>query len=65
MINDDQDDLTPMPGVQECARAAEQAYRLANAQEKFQLLVQRDAGHEFTADAERASLDWLVKWLKP
>ena len=65
VINADQDDLTPMPGVQECARAAEQAYRLANAQEKFQLLVQRDAGHEFTADAERASLDWLVKWLKP
>jgi len=65
VINGDQDDLTPLPGVQECARAAEQAYRLANAQEKFQLLVQRDAGHEFTADAQRASLDWLVKWLKP
>ncbi len=28
-------------------------------------VVQRDAGHEFTADAQRASLDWLVKWLKP
>ena len=65
VINGDQDDLTPMPGVQECARAAEQAYRLANAQEKFQLLVQRDAGHEFTADAQQASLDWLAKWLKP
>ena len=65
VINGDQDDLTPMPGVQECARAAEQAYRLASSQEKFQLLVQRDAGHEFTADAQRASLDWLVKWLKP
>ena len=65
VIDGDQDDLTPMPGVQERARAAEQADRLANSQEKFQLLVQRDAGHEFTADAERASLDWLVKWLKP
>ncbi len=65
VINGDQDDLTPLPGVQECARAAEQAYRLANSPEKFQLLVQRDAGHEFTADAQRASLDWLVKWLKP
>ena len=49
VINGDQDDLTPLPGVQESARAAEQAYRLANAREKFQLLVQRDAGHEFTA----------------
>ena len=65
VINGDSDALTPLPGVQESAKAAEGAYRRAGAPDKFRLLVQPDAGHEFTVDAQRVALDWLVRWLKP
>ena len=61
----DQDELTPMPGVQESARAAERAYKAAGSPEKFRLLVQQNAGHEFTDQAQRTCVDWLVRWLKP
>ncbi len=61
----DSDALTPLAGVQEAAAAAERAYRSAGAPEKFRLLVQPDTGHEFTAEAQRTALDWMVKWLKP
>jgi dienelactone hydrolase len=65
VVNGDSDALTPLAGVQESAKAAEDAYRRAGAAEKFRLLVQPDAGHEFTPDAQRAALDWLVRWLRP
>ncbi len=65
VINGDSDALTPLPGVHDSAKAAEEAYRRAGAPEKFRLLVQPDAGHEFTVDAQRVALDWMVKWLKP
>jgi len=65
VVNGDSDALTPLPGVQESAKAAEAAYRAAGAGEKFRLLVQPDAGHEFTSGGQRTALDWLVKWLKP
>jgi dienelactone hydrolase len=65
VINGDSDPLTPLPGVEEGAKAAESAYRRAAASEKFQLLLQPDTGHEFTPAAERTALDWLARWLKP
>jgi dienelactone hydrolase len=65
VINGDQDMLTPLAGVQESAAAAAQAYRLAHAQEKFELFVQPDAGHEFTRHAQEATVDWFVRWLRP
>jgi dienelactone hydrolase len=65
VINGDVDVLTPLPGVREAAAAAERAYRSAGAPEKFRLLVQPDAGHEFTPAAQRAAGDWLVRWLRP
>ena len=65
VINGDSDALTPLPGVEESAKAAESAYRRAAAPEKFRLLVQPDTGHEFTPDAQRTALDWLARWLKP
>jgi dipeptidyl aminopeptidase/acylaminoacyl peptidase len=65
VINGDSDALTPLPGVEESARAAEGAYRRAGAAEKFRLLVQPDTGHEFTPEARQTAFDWLVRWLKP
>ena len=64
VVNGDSDALTPLPGVQQGAKAAEDAYRRARTPEKFRLLVQPDTGHEFTLDAQRTALDWLVKWLQ-
>lgn len=65
VINGDRDSLTPLDGVQACASAAERAYRTAGSPERFHLLIQPDAGHEFTPEAQRAAVDWLVKWLRP
>jgi dienelactone hydrolase len=65
VINGDQDPLTPLAGVQESAAAAERAYRLAHAQERFELFVQPDTGHAFTRHAQEATIDWFVRWLKP
>jgi dienelactone hydrolase len=65
VVNGDSDELTPLEGVREAAAAAERAYRDARAEEKFQLLVQPNAGHEFTPAAQRAAFDWLARWLRP
>ena len=64
-INGERDGLTPLAGVRECASATERAYRAAGSPEAFQLLIQPSAGHEFTAEAQRAALTWLVRWLRP
>ena len=65
VINGDLDGLTPLAGVQESAAAAEQAYRLAHAQDRFELFVQPDTGHTFTPHAQQATVEWFVRWLKP
>jgi dienelactone hydrolase len=65
VINGDSDDLTPLPGVHEAATAAEQAYRAAGASDRFRLIIQPNTGHELTPSAQRAAIDWFVKWLKP
>jgi dienelactone hydrolase len=65
VINGDSDALTPLAGVENSAKAAERAYRSARAPEKFRLVIQRDTGHEFTADAQRTAVDWMARWLKP
>jgi dienelactone hydrolase len=65
VINGDSDALTPRTGVELSAKAAERAYRDARAPEKFRLLLQPDTGHEFTAAAQRAAIEWMARWLKP
>jgi dienelactone hydrolase len=65
VINGDSDPRTPLPGVRECADAAERVYRAGNAQERFQLVLQPNTGHAFTGPAEHQALDWFVRWLKP
>jgi dienelactone hydrolase len=65
VINGDSDPLTPVDGVREAARAAEEAYRKAGAAGKFRLLLQPETGHVFTPAAQRAAMDWLADALRP
>jgi alpha-beta hydrolase superfamily lysophospholipase len=65
VVNGELDALTPLQGVREAADAAQRAYEQAGARDRFRLIVQDGAGHEFTPAAQRATLDWLVRWLKP
>ncbi|MSU20747.1 MAG: alpha/beta hydrolase [Pedosphaera sp.] len=64
-INGDSDARTPLPGLDECATSAKQAYLAVQAETKFQLLIQEKTGHKVTPDSLRAALGWFVKWLKP
>lgn len=65
VINGDSDPRTPVPGVQECAAAASNAYHQAKAADRFVLHLQEKTGHTVNAMARQAAMDWLVKWLKP
>ena len=64
-INGATDARTPLPGLNECADAARNAYRALGAEENFVLLVQPDTGHKVTPDALKTAHAWFVRWLKP
>jgi dienelactone hydrolase len=65
VINGDSDPRTPMGGVRVCMAAAEQAYASHGAADRLVLHLQRDAGHQVTAEADRLALAWFQRWLKP
>lgn len=65
IINGDSDVHTPLPGVQECIAAGNQAYGAARANDKFTYIIEEKSGHTVTPAAEKAALDWFVKWLTP
>jgi len=65
VVNGDSDPRSPLGGVREAAAAAKRAYEAARATERFVLLLEVDAAHEVTAAADKATLDWLVRWLSP
>lgn len=65
VINGEIDDKTPLDGVKLAADAATAAYKAANAEDHFQLLIQEKAGHTVTTSSMHAAIDWFVKWLKP
>ncbi|HEV2693027.1 MAG TPA: dienelactone hydrolase family protein [Verrucomicrobiae bacterium] len=65
IINGDTDVHTPLPGVQECIAAGEKAYAAKNAADKFTFIIEEKSGHTVKPEAERAAIDWFVKWLKP
>lgn len=64
VINGDSDARTPLPGVMECAARARQAYRDAQGEDKFQLLIQEKTGHAITPAARQAAIAWFVQWLR-
>jgi hypothetical protein len=65
VVNGDSDPRSPLGGVREAASSAKRAYEAARATERFVLLLEVDAAHEVTAEADKATMDWLVRWLSP
>jgi len=65
IINGDSDVHTPLPGVQECIAAGKKAYATDHATDNFAIIIEKDSGHTVKPDAERAAIDWFVRWLKP
>lgn len=65
VINGDSDDRTPLPGLKECADAAQKAYRAAGVEDRFVVRIQEKTGHKVTPESERAAIEWFVRWLKP
>ena len=65
VINGDSDEHTPLPGVNECIAAGKQAYAAAGVENNFSVIIEKNTGHAVKPEAERAAIDWFVKWLKP
>jgi dienelactone hydrolase len=65
VINGDSDPRTPLAGVRSCMAAADPAYKVRGAGDRIALHVQPDTGHQVTADADRAALQWFERWLEP
>ncbi len=65
VVNSDSDANTPIAGVRLAVRAAEAAYRAANASDKFSFVLQENTGHRVNPENIDAGVAWFVKWLKP
>jgi len=65
VINGDSDPRSPLGGVREAVAAAERAYAGLRASESFRFLLQENAAHEVTADANAVAVAWFVRWLTP
>lgn len=65
VVNGDSDPRTPVPGVERCAAAARRAYAALGAGDRFELLLQKDTGHDITPEAEQRAIEWLVRWMHP
>jgi dienelactone hydrolase len=65
VINSDSDNHTPLPGVLECASAAQKVYRADKAEDHFAVIIQKNTGHQVKPESEAAAIEWFVKWLKP
>jgi poly(3-hydroxybutyrate) depolymerase len=64
-ISGEKDPINPLPGVRLCEKAATAAYEKAGAANHFKLIIELNAGHTVTADAQTAAVEWFVKWLTP
>ncbi len=65
VINGDIDHRTPLAGVMECAATTRKAYRAAQAEDRFFLLIQQKTGHKVTDESRHTAIAWFTKWLKP
>lgn len=63
VINGENDDRTPLPGLEQCIAAAREAYTEQNAIERFEFRLQPRTGHAVTPESEQYAIDWLVKQL--
>jgi hypothetical protein len=65
VVNGDSDPRSPLGGVWEAVASAERAYTSARARERFSFLLEVDAAHEVTPEAQDTARQWFVKWLSP
>jgi dienelactone hydrolase len=65
VVNSDRDKNCPLPGVEECAIAAQTAFHAEHAEDHFVMIVQKNSGHLVKPESEQAMIDWFVKWLNP
>lgn len=63
VVNGDSDPRSPLGGVREAVASAERAYAAAGATERFSFLLQVDAAHEVTPEAQEKVRQWFVRWL--
>ncbi len=64
-INGEKDPRTPPASLKLATDAIEAAYKKANAEDHFVLLVQPNTAHRVNPESEKAAVEFLVKWLKP
>jgi dienelactone hydrolase len=65
VVNSDLDKNCPLPGVEECASAAQTAYSADRAENHFAIIIQKNSGHLVKPESEEAMIDWFVQWLNP
>jgi dienelactone hydrolase len=63
-INGALDSKTPPGGLMECIEAAKNAYAAVGASDRAQFIIEENAGHEVTEEAQRAAVEWLERWLQ-
>jgi poly(3-hydroxybutyrate) depolymerase len=64
-INGERDPRTPPASLKLAADAAEAAYKSAKAEDRFVVMIQPNTPHQVRPEAQRAGIEFLVKWLKP
>lgn len=62
-INGDSDARTPLPGLMHCINAAKEAYAGANAEDRFQFLLQEKTGHRVNPESLNTAIAWFGRWL--
>ncbi|HSU65342.1 MAG TPA: dienelactone hydrolase family protein [Tepidisphaeraceae bacterium] len=63
VISGEKDPNNPLPGVRLCDQAAKEAYAKAGTPEKYEWLLEANAGHTVTPEAQTRLVDWFVKWI--
>ena len=61
LINGETDPRTPLPGLQECIKAAQTAYKSTPG--RFGFLIQPDTGHQVRPESLAGAVEWLAHFL--
>lgn len=64
-INGDSDPRTPIPGLMQCAAAAQNAYATQGAADRFVLHIQKNTAHRVRPEALALAIDWFGKYFDP
>ncbi len=64
-INGELDPRTPPAGLKLAVDPTKAAYHAAGADDRFELLIEKNTPHKVTPEAQQTAVDFLTKWLKP